>query len=559
MAGKQPPLEIRVPAAFDQFYRDQYPRMVVLAYALCGDRTTAEQLGQETFLRARRDWGQVGRLDSPEGWVGRTTVKLAGSALAVRRAEMADRLGLVTTSDTLASLVDADCETFWREVRALPGRQKEVVTLHYLGDQSVGGIGQILQIPEAEVRTALDDAHQRLVKKLGAIDGDSTGTYDERAIAAADALRASARGGQVPDLDAVARTHRWVGRVATVAGVLGAGLVLVGLVAVASLIGGDPPPASQATTTDDELVMPAVLSVAHDNSRYDYTIRFPSRWTTAPEHLTAGGSEWEEVFAAGTTLYSPGTWACDPRAPAVMGRLTGDDLLLVIQERITYVPGTLPTVETFDAGAGDPIAVGDNCFVGGASGGGIGFERAERGFVAWWGFGTAASAADRNEVWAVLDSFAPEANSTAAADAAAYESSGACGIANLPDGWRDEAFAVGPLSLWTIGPPTAPDDGDAWTRTIAVVEGRESVTIHVAGGAEDLTSHLFDADVRTGEPYIVADGGSAVTFLPCADDASQHVGGFVAVPGVQCVPWDVRVGNEVSLRAIIPVLGGDCS
>jgi hypothetical protein len=391
------------------------------------------------------------------------------------------------------------------------------------------------------------------------VDSNSTTPYDERALAAADALRASARGGHVPALDAVTRSHRLAGRAATAAGVAAATALLVGLLVLVTLIGGDSVAATATTTTPGELVMPAELSVAHDNSRYDYVIRFPSRWITAPEHLTTGAPEWEEVFAAGTVLYSQSNWRCDSRAPAAMRSLTGDNLLLVIQEQVTYTPGALPTVDAFDPGAGTPIVLEGECFAGGASGGGVGFERAGRGFVAWWGFGTVATTADRNEVWAVLDSFAPEPNSTAAADTAAYESDGACGVSNMPEGWRDDAFAVGPLWLWTIGPPTATGGGDVWTKTIAVVEGREPVTIRVADGEAKAASHLFDPDTWTGEPYVVADGKPAVTFLPCPDAPSQHVGGFIARPGVKCVPWDVRIGNEVSLRAIIPVLGGDCS
>jgi DNA-directed RNA polymerase specialized sigma24 family protein len=553
MAGKQPPLEIRVPGAFDQFYRDQYPKLVVVSYALCGDRGTAEHLCQEAFLRARRDWNEVGRLDSPERWVYRTAVALTGSILARRRAVMASRLGLVTTSETLESRTDAGCEAFWRGVRALPRRQQEVVTLRYLSNRSVADITQILRIPEAEVRAALDGGNQRLIEVFQTKDSDSTVTYDERATAAAGALRASARSGHSPDLDAVSRNHRRAGGVATAVGALVAAVLLVGLLAVVSLVGGDSQSAT-ATTTADEIVMP----VAHGNSRYDYAIRLPSRWITAPEHLTVGGSGWEEVFAAGTVLYSPGTWACDRQAPAAMRNLSGDNLLLVIQERVRYVPQDLPIVESFDAVAGDPIPLSGDCFETGASGGGVGFERTGRGFVAWWGFGTVATTADRDELWAVLDSFAPEANPTVAADAAVYQSSGFCGISNMPVGWRDDAFTVGPLSLWTIGPPTTTGDGDTWTKTIAVVDGRESVTIRVASGAEELASHLFDPDTWTGEPYVVADGRTAVTFLPCTDASSQHVGGFITRPGVECLPWDIRVASEVSLRAVIPVLGGDC-
>jgi Sigma-70 region 2 len=48
------------PAGFEHFYLREYRGVVELAYALSGNRAGAEDIAQEAFLRAHRDWQRVG-------------------------------------------------------------------------------------------------------------------------------------------------------------------------------------------------------------------------------------------------------------------------------------------------------------------------------------------------------------------------------------------------------------------------------------------------------------------------------------------------------------------
>ena len=52
--------------------------MVELAYALSGSRTGAEDIAQEAFLRAYRDWGRVGSYEHQAAWVRRVAANLSG-------------------------------------------------------------------------------------------------------------------------------------------------------------------------------------------------------------------------------------------------------------------------------------------------------------------------------------------------------------------------------------------------------------------------------------------------------------------------------------------------
>jgi DNA-directed RNA polymerase specialized sigma24 family protein len=50
------------PESFEVFYLREYPQVVGLLQGLLGRRLVAEELAQETFLVAYRDWDRISRL-----------------------------------------------------------------------------------------------------------------------------------------------------------------------------------------------------------------------------------------------------------------------------------------------------------------------------------------------------------------------------------------------------------------------------------------------------------------------------------------------------------------
>jgi YVTN family beta-propeller protein len=75
------------PDGFEHFYLREYRGVVELAYALSGNRAGAEDIAQEAFLRAHRDWQRVGRYQYPGAWVRRVAANLATSAMRRRLIE----------------------------------------------------------------------------------------------------------------------------------------------------------------------------------------------------------------------------------------------------------------------------------------------------------------------------------------------------------------------------------------------------------------------------------------------------------------------------------------
>ena len=78
------PLIRPVPEAFEDFYAREYLGVVGLAYALSGSRWGAEDLAQEAFIAAHRDWDRIGLYDKPGAWVRRVVANLSVSSFRLR-------------------------------------------------------------------------------------------------------------------------------------------------------------------------------------------------------------------------------------------------------------------------------------------------------------------------------------------------------------------------------------------------------------------------------------------------------------------------------------------
>ena len=157
---------------FEAFYLREYHAVVRLAYALSGSRLVAEDIAQEAFLGAFRDWKHIRH---PSGWVRKVTVRRAGRIVHRRLLESrALARMLAGRGPAVAELPEDDAEV-WRAVRALPRRQAQVIALRYVGDVSVAEIAQTLGMAEGTVKAQLHRARQALAARL------ATGWEDDHA------------------------------------------------------------------------------------------------------------------------------------------------------------------------------------------------------------------------------------------------------------------------------------------------------------------------------------------------------------------------------------------
>jgi RNA polymerase sigma-70 factor (ECF subfamily) len=153
-------------AGFVEFFERERRAVLGLGFALCGGLGQAEEVTQEAFARAFRDWDRISGYDDPGAWVRRVVANLAASAWRRRSSELRALTRLRARPVQVEGLHTADDE-FWAAVRALPARQRQCVALHYLEDRPVAEIAGILGIAEATVRVHLHNGRAALAARLG--------------------------------------------------------------------------------------------------------------------------------------------------------------------------------------------------------------------------------------------------------------------------------------------------------------------------------------------------------------------------------------------------------
>jgi RNA polymerase sigma-70 factor (ECF subfamily) len=156
---------------FETFYVREFASMVTLAFVLSGNRWVAEDLAQDAFLAAHRDWDQVGSYDRPGAWVRQVVIKRSASAFRRRAVEAKALARMALGQMPPVSQMPVESMDFWQAVRSLPRRQAQVITLHYLEDRPVAEIADILGTAEGTVKKHLHDGRQTLARRLDETEG----------------------------------------------------------------------------------------------------------------------------------------------------------------------------------------------------------------------------------------------------------------------------------------------------------------------------------------------------------------------------------------------------
>ena len=162
---------VALPLAFDEFFAAQYRPLVARATALCGNRAIAEDVVQEAMFAASRQWPKISGYDDPAQWARGVVVRRSSNVRRGRFREARAVRRLAGRRDvTPEPLPQIEHDAFWDAVRALPRRQRECVTLHYLDDLTTAEIATTIGIAEPTVRVHLHAARIALAAALGEED-----------------------------------------------------------------------------------------------------------------------------------------------------------------------------------------------------------------------------------------------------------------------------------------------------------------------------------------------------------------------------------------------------
>lgn len=150
---------------FEAFYARERQKITGLAYVLSGSRSGAEDLCQEAFLAALRNWNTISAYDDPAAWVRRVVANRSVSVLRKRAAEARALIRLQGNQSTVPPLA-AETVATWDAVRRLPTRQSQAVALKYFDGQQISDIARILECSENTVKTHLKRAMTTLRQEM---------------------------------------------------------------------------------------------------------------------------------------------------------------------------------------------------------------------------------------------------------------------------------------------------------------------------------------------------------------------------------------------------------
>jgi len=143
-------------AAVEELFREEYGRLVIVLSAQLRDRGAAEECAQDAFVEAVRHWNKLRTYDDPKAWLWLVALRRAAKWRKRQGREPAapPLTAAAPELDVLIDLHDA--------IRALPERQREVVTLHYFADLSISVIAAQLGVSAGTVKSQLHDARLAL-------------------------------------------------------------------------------------------------------------------------------------------------------------------------------------------------------------------------------------------------------------------------------------------------------------------------------------------------------------------------------------------------------------
>jgi len=153
--------------AITQLYADYAPTIVRHLERLTHNRETAEDLAQETFIKALRSWGQLASGENVRAWLFRIATNTAYDDFRRRRLRATTPL-TDAHADTLAaehteSTLD-EAEPIWAALAHLPAHYRIPLLLQGYAGYPLSEIARVLGWKEGTVKSRLHRARARFQK-----------------------------------------------------------------------------------------------------------------------------------------------------------------------------------------------------------------------------------------------------------------------------------------------------------------------------------------------------------------------------------------------------------
>ena len=164
---------LRAGAAFERCVRPHVPRLHRLAWRLTGSAADADDLLQETLLRAYPKRAEVVDLDAPGPWLARVLhnawVDRWRRKGVMRHSESLDDPDVEPTEASTSDeplLVAVETAVLDRAIRALPEHHQVVILMHDGEGYTLQEISQILDVPVGTLKSRLHRAREALRERM---------------------------------------------------------------------------------------------------------------------------------------------------------------------------------------------------------------------------------------------------------------------------------------------------------------------------------------------------------------------------------------------------------
>lgn len=142
-----------------------------VAFSVLRQREDAEDVAQETFLKAFRSFHQLRDRERFRAWVVSITWRLAIDRLRRDRRRMARERVVDTEASAEAGGADAiagreRAANLWRAIDGLPEKLRVVVLLAGIEEHDVQEVARLLGLPEGTVKSRLFTARRRMKELL---------------------------------------------------------------------------------------------------------------------------------------------------------------------------------------------------------------------------------------------------------------------------------------------------------------------------------------------------------------------------------------------------------
>lgn len=157
---------------FGERIAENQRRVFQIAYSVLGNSADAEDVAQETFLRAYQKSDSLREAEKFRGWVNRIVFRLAlNRRRAYRRRTARDIAWQNTETVTIVDGVkEAEqqvmIERLRREVERLPEKLRSVLQLSVVEEMDATDVGAVLGIPAGTVRSRLHAARKLLLEVM---------------------------------------------------------------------------------------------------------------------------------------------------------------------------------------------------------------------------------------------------------------------------------------------------------------------------------------------------------------------------------------------------------